>query len=39
MQKTSEFHHMRITLKCDVAVFIDGCHRWHNYGGFSYRWV
>jgi len=35
----SEFHHMRIPLKCNFGVFIDGCHMWHIYGGFSYRWV
>jgi len=30
---------MRIPLKCDVGVFIDGCHMWHIYGGFSCWWV
>ena len=30
---------MRIPLKCDFGVFIDGCHMWHIHGGFSYRWV
>jgi len=35
LKKKSEFHHMRIPLKCDV----DGCRMWYIYGGFSYRWV